>query len=106
MVEGARLESEYTPKAYRGFESLPLRHPVLSYWFNRELTRFWRNFARFLFSSVLQRVRCELGIRILAPFSLSLSGLVPFCLITRLGAFQPALSTPMGIAREGVRCPK
>ena len=26
MVEGARLESEYTPKAYRGFESLPLRH--------------------------------------------------------------------------------
>jgi cytochrome b len=30
VVEGARLESEYTPKAYRGFESLPLRHPVLS----------------------------------------------------------------------------
>jgi hypothetical protein len=28
VVEGARLESEYTPKAYRGFESLPLRHPV------------------------------------------------------------------------------
>ena len=28
MVEGARLESEYTPKAYRGFESLPLRHTV------------------------------------------------------------------------------
>ncbi len=26
VVEGARLESEYTPKAYRGFESLPLRH--------------------------------------------------------------------------------
>lgn len=26
MVEGARLESEYTSKAYRGFESLPLRH--------------------------------------------------------------------------------
>ena len=25
MVEGARLESEYTPKAYRGFESHPLR---------------------------------------------------------------------------------
>ena len=24
MVEGARLESVYTPKAYRGFESLPL----------------------------------------------------------------------------------
>jgi hypothetical protein len=28
VVEGARLESEYTSKAYRGFESLPLRHPV------------------------------------------------------------------------------
>ena len=28
MVEGARLESEYTSKAYRGFESLPLRHPT------------------------------------------------------------------------------
>ena len=26
VVEGARLESEYTPKAYPGFESLPLRH--------------------------------------------------------------------------------
>jgi hypothetical protein len=25
VVEGARLESEYTPKAYPGFESLPLR---------------------------------------------------------------------------------
>ena len=25
MVEGARLESEYTAKPYRGFESLPLR---------------------------------------------------------------------------------
>lgn len=24
MVEGARLESVYTPKGYRGFESLPL----------------------------------------------------------------------------------
>ena len=29
MVEGARLESEYTSKAYRGFESLPLRHNLL-----------------------------------------------------------------------------
>ena len=27
MVEGARLESEYGPKAHRGFESLPLRQP-------------------------------------------------------------------------------
>lgn len=26
MVEGARLESVYTSKAYRGFESLLLRH--------------------------------------------------------------------------------
>jgi hypothetical protein len=25
VVEGARLESVYTPKVYRGFESLPLR---------------------------------------------------------------------------------
>ena len=25
MVEGARLESVYTPQAYRGFESHPLR---------------------------------------------------------------------------------
>ena len=31
VVEGARLESEYTSKAYRGFESLPLRQtPFLS----------------------------------------------------------------------------
>ena len=30
VVEGARLESEYTPKAYRGFESLPLRQPPFS----------------------------------------------------------------------------
>ena len=28
VVEGARLESEYTAKPYRGFESLPLRHTV------------------------------------------------------------------------------
>ena len=30
VVEGARLESEYTAKPYRGFESLPLRHPINS----------------------------------------------------------------------------
>ena len=29
MVEGARLESEYTAKPYRGFESLPLRQLLL-----------------------------------------------------------------------------
>ncbi len=29
VVEGARLESEYTAKPYRGFESLPLRHFLL-----------------------------------------------------------------------------
>ncbi len=28
MVEGARLESVYTPKVYRGFESRPLRNKV------------------------------------------------------------------------------
>ena len=27
-VEGARLESVYMPKAYRGFESLPLCNPM------------------------------------------------------------------------------
>ena len=27
MVEGARLESVYTAKPYRGFEPLPLRQP-------------------------------------------------------------------------------
>lgn len=31
VVEGARLESEYTAKPYRGFESLPLRHSSFSY---------------------------------------------------------------------------
>ena len=31
MVEGARLESEYTSKAYRGFESHPLRHTVFEF---------------------------------------------------------------------------
>jgi hypothetical protein len=30
VVEGARLESEYTSKAYPGFESLPLRQFVFS----------------------------------------------------------------------------
>ena len=30
VVEGARLESEYTSKAYPGFESLPLRHLTIS----------------------------------------------------------------------------
>ena len=29
MVEGARLESVYTSKGYRGFESRPLRIEVL-----------------------------------------------------------------------------
>jgi hypothetical protein len=29
VVEGARLESEYTAKPYRGFESLPLRQVSL-----------------------------------------------------------------------------
>jgi hypothetical protein len=30
VVEGARLESEYAPKAYPGFESLPLRQLFLA----------------------------------------------------------------------------
>ncbi len=29
VVEGARLESVYMPKAYQGFESLSLRHIVI-----------------------------------------------------------------------------
>ena len=29
VVEGARLESEYTAKPYRGFESLPLRQIIV-----------------------------------------------------------------------------
>ena len=29
MVERARLESVYTPKVYRGFESLPLRDKIV-----------------------------------------------------------------------------
>jgi hypothetical protein len=29
VVEGARLESEYTAKPYRGFESLPLRQLIV-----------------------------------------------------------------------------
>jgi hypothetical protein len=34
VVEGARLESVYTPKAYRGFESLPLcKNKLVSYLF-------------------------------------------------------------------------
>ncbi len=30
VVEGARLESEYGPKAHRGFESHPLRQRLFS----------------------------------------------------------------------------
>ncbi len=59
MVEGARLESVYTPKAYRGFESLPLRHLVCSSVgyrdqtgeFGAVLRQTWRQ-------AVLQRARC------------------------------------------------
>jgi hypothetical protein len=32
VVEGAPLLREYTSKAYRGFESLPLRHPISHQW--------------------------------------------------------------------------
>ena len=37
MVEGARLESEYTSQAYRGFESLPLRQLTRA-----KRSHFWR----------------------------------------------------------------
>jgi hypothetical protein len=40
VVEGARLESEYTPKAYRGFESLPLRHWLPAQSLKNQLRRF------------------------------------------------------------------
>ena len=32
MAEGARLESVYTPKVYRGFESRPLRNEMKEVW--------------------------------------------------------------------------
>lgn len=54
MVEGARLESEYTSKAYRGFESLPLRHTFLS------TNRFLTKERRFI---VLSYTHVFLGIR-------------------------------------------
>ena len=38
MVEGARLESEYTAKPYRGFESHPLRQ-----FFDFRYSRFDKN---------------------------------------------------------------
>ncbi len=41
MVEGARLESVYTSKAYQGFESLSLRHLMQSRSFTNHLK--WRN---------------------------------------------------------------
>ena len=46
VVEGARLESVYTSKAYRGFESHPLRH----FGANRE-----RTFSPFPFVTVNHR---------------------------------------------------
>ncbi len=53
MVEGARLESVYTPKAYRGFESLPLckKIEILSNLLiteKREKTLFFRNSRKIL----------------------------------------------------------
>ncbi len=42
VVEGARLESEYTPKAYRGFESLPLRQLSVILPARLALTPEWR----------------------------------------------------------------
>jgi hypothetical protein len=43
VVEGARLESEYTPKAYRGFESLPLRQKSLLGDLSRTTTNLYNN---------------------------------------------------------------
>ncbi len=56
MVEGARLESEYTAKPYRGFESLPLRQVIVAsfpFWDTanwRVIKRLFRLYARLIVS--------------------------------------------------------
>ncbi len=79
MVEGARLESVYTAKPYRGFESLPLRHfypversPHADAALKRQGTaRFGR-----------EPLNCDVGTlgfeRSLSALFLSTSGLRPF----------------------------
>ena len=55
MVEGARLESEYTSKAYRGFESLPLRHlPIQT---RSPMTAQSRGFLRIIWPLQIVAVR-------------------------------------------------
>lgn len=53
MVEGARLESVYTSKGYRGFESLTLRHVEDKYIDYQLLILFYLN-------RVQKRVQFEL----------------------------------------------
>ena len=43
MVEEARLESVYTPKAYHGFESRSLREMKCFLTFQKVLLLFWRD---------------------------------------------------------------
>jgi hypothetical protein len=53
VVEGARLESEYTAKPYRGFESLRLRHTIHPH-----------------ISQIVQKDRSLAAFRLLYPFAL------------------------------------
>ena len=58
MVEGARLESVYTSKAYRGFESLPLRHLLYFNDHQRPLANAESPvFARIILNLVIVHVR-------------------------------------------------
>ena len=53
MVEGARLESVYTSKGYRGFESLSLRKEMIP-----------RHRRGFLFLSICRALRLEQIVKI------------------------------------------
>jgi hypothetical protein len=59
VVEGARLESEYTAKPYRGFESLPLRHLVFRIASNRQGQRQFGAVLRLFRQNPYRRERDE-----------------------------------------------
>ncbi len=61
MVEGARLESEYTAKPYRGFESLPLRHFYCANTRSRFLTRSRSERLETIYSSTALILVMETG---------------------------------------------
>ena len=71
MVEGARLEIWYTPKGYRGFEPLPLRHDK-TLAFREELCRNLREFVS------VQKVRSP---HFLDSFALFIKKVRVLCLI-------------------------